>query len=63
MKIFRVILLGLAMALFAVNFWTIDYQDLYSRTSLGAYFRIGVALLLVLLLLVMIKRDRKGVSK
>lgn len=63
MKIFRIVLLALAMALFAVNFWTIDYQDLLGKSSLGAYFRIGVALLLVLLLLVMIKRDRQGQKK
>lgn len=49
MKITRIILLALAMALFAVNFWTIDYQDLWSETSLWAYFRIALALGLVLL--------------
>lgn len=57
MKITRIILLAMSMALFAVNFWTIDYQDLWSETSLWAYFRIVLALGLVLLLLVMVRRD------
>lgn len=59
MKIFRVILLGLAMALFAVNFWAIDYHDLWAKESLWAYFRILMALLMVFLLLFMIRRDMK----
>lgn len=59
MKIIRIILLALAMALFAVNFWTIDYQDLWSETSVWAYFRIVLALCLVFLLLAMVRRDMK----
>lgn len=31
MRIFRIVLLGLAMALFAINFWAIDYQDLWGK--------------------------------
>lgn len=59
MKKFRIVLLALAMGLFAINFLTVDYQDLWSKTSLGAYFRIGVALMLVFLLLAMVRRDMK----
>ena len=58
MKIFRIVLLALAMGLFAVNFLTIDYQDL-SKTSLWSYFRISFALVLVFLLLAMVRRDMK----
>ena len=57
MTIIRIILLAMAMALFAVNFWAIDYQDLGSKTSVWAYFRIAIALGLVLLLLAMVRRD------
>lgn len=35
MRIFRIVLLGLAMALFAINFWAIDYQDLWGKTASG----------------------------
>lgn len=59
MKIFRIVLLALAMGLFAVNFLTIDYQDLWSKTSLWSYFRISFALVLVFLLLEMVRRDMK----
>ena len=59
MKIFRIILLGVAMALFAVNFIAIDFQDLYSKQSLWAYFRIGVAFVLIITLLVALRRDFK----
>jgi len=59
MKIFRIILLGMAMALFAVNFWAIDYQDFWAKQSLWAYFRIAVAFVLVLLLLFAVRRDFK----
>lgn len=61
MKIFRVILLALAMALFALNFWSIDYQDILSKQSLWAFFRIAFAFMLVLLLVGMVRKDlRKG---
>lgn len=60
MKIFRIILLALAMALFAVNFWTIDYQDIFAKASLWAYFRIALSFLLVFLLLAMVRRDMNG---
>lgn len=60
MKKIRIVLLALAMGLFAVNFWTIDYEHLASSASLWAYFRIAVALFLVLLLLAMVRKDRKG---
>lgn len=63
MKLFRIVLLGMAMALFAINFWTIDYQDLYSKQSGWAYFRIIVAFVLVLLLLVAVRRDFKQKSR
>lgn len=59
MKIFRIVLLALAMGLFAVNFLAVDYQDLWSKTSLWSYFRIIFALILVLLLLAMVRRDMK----
>ena len=59
MKIFRIVLLALAMGLFAVNFLTIDYQDLWSKTSLWSFFRISFALVLVFLLLAMVRRDMK----
>lgn len=59
MKKFRIILLAMAMALFAVNFWAIDYQDFVSKQSLWAYFRIAVAFLLVLLLVAGIRQDLK----
>ena len=39
MRIFRIVLLGLAMALFAINFWAIDYQDLWGKNSQWAYLR------------------------
>ena len=44
MRIFRIVLLGLAMALFAINFWAIDYQDLWGKSSQWAYLRILAAL-------------------
>lgn len=59
MKIFRIVLLGLAMALFAMNFLTIDYQNLLASASLWAYFRIAIAFLIVVLLIGMIRKDRK----
>ncbi len=59
MKVFRMILLGLAMALFAVNFWAVDYRNPGSGQSMWAYFRIGVAFVLVLILLGAIRRDFK----
>lgn len=59
MKVFRIILLGLAMALFVMNFWTIRYEDWMGKASLWAYFRIVLAFVLVLLLLRMILKDRK----
>lgn len=63
MKIVRIILLALAMALFAVNFWTIDYQDIWSKQSCWAYFRIGIAFLLVLLLVAGLRQDLKKRSR
>ena len=38
MRMFRIVLLGLAMALFAINFWAIDYQDLWGKNSQWACF-------------------------
>ena len=64
MRIFRIVLLGLAMALFAVNFWVINYQDLWGKTSQWAYIRIFAAFVIVIILLQMIKRDiRNGKAK
>lgn len=60
MKIVRIILLGMAMALFALNFWAVDYQDLWSKQSMWAYFRILVAFILVIILLRAIRRDFKS---
>lgn len=59
MKIIRIILLALAMGLFAVNFWTIDYLDLGSGRSCWAYFRIAVAFFLVMLLVAGLRQDLK----
>ena len=59
MKVFRIILLGVAMALFAVNFIAIDFNDLYSNQSMWAYLRIGVAFILIVSLLVALRRDFK----
>lgn len=59
MKIIRIILLAMAMALFAVNFLTIDYQELWSKASFWAYFRIVFALILIFLLLAMVRKDMK----
>lgn len=60
MKIFRIILLGLAMALFAMNFWAIDYQDLWGKASQWAYLRIFAAFIIVIIVLKMVKRDTKN---
>lgn len=63
MKIFRIILLGLAMALFVVNFLTIDFQDLSGTQSLWAYCRIAIAFVLILLLVSFVRKDRKKAKK
>lgn len=55
LRIFRLILLAVATALLVVNFWTIDYQNLIAKDSLWAYFRIGVAVLLIVLLVRIIR--------
>lgn len=60
MKIFRVILLALAMALFAVNFWAIDYQHLWGKESQWAYIRIFAAFVILVIVLRMVKRDFKN---
>ena len=60
MKIFRIVLLGLAMALFAVNFWAIDYQDLWGQGSQWGYLRILAAFIIVIILLRMVKKDIKS---
>lgn len=60
MRIFRIVLLGLAMALFAINFWAIDYQDLWGKNSQWAYFRILAAFIIVIFVLRMVKRDIKN---
>lgn len=60
MKILRVVLLGLAMALFAVNFWAVDYQDLWGSANQGAYVRILAAFIIVVVLLRMVKKDIKN---
>ena len=59
MKKFRILLLVLAMAVFAFNFLTIDYQHLFAKASLFAYLRILLALILVFLLLSMVRKDLK----
>ena len=63
MKIFRLVLLGMATALAVVNFWAIDYQDLWVKQSLWAYFRIALALLLVGVLVHIIRKDTTRVKK
>ena len=60
MRIFRIVLLGLAMALFAINFWAIDYQDLWGKNSQRAYLRILAAFIIVIFVLRMVKRDIKN---
>ena len=60
MRIFRIVLLGLAMALFAINFWAIDYQDLSGKNSQWAYLRILAAFIIVIFVLRMVKRDIKN---
>ena len=60
MRIFRIVLLGLAMALFAINFWAIDYQDLWGKNSQWAYLRILAAFIIVIFVLRMVKRDIKN---
>ena len=60
MRIFRIVLLGLAMALFAINFWAIDYQDLWGKNSQWAYLRIFAAFIIVIFVLRMVKRDIKN---
>lgn len=57
MKIFRIFLLAAAMAVFVMNFLTIDYNALLSSKSLWAYFRVGLTFVLILLLVVAIKKD------
>ena len=57
MRIFRIVLLGLAMALFAINFWAIDYQDLWGKNSQWAYHRILAAFIIVIFVLRMVKQD------
>ena len=60
MRIFRIVLLGLAMALFAINFWAIDYQELWGKNSKCAYLRILAAFIIVIFVLRMVKRDIKN---
>lgn len=57
MKIFRLVLLGLVTALVVINFWTIDYQDLCAKENLWAYFRIAVALFLIVLLVRILRKS------
>lgn len=58
MKIFRLILLALATALAVINFWTIDYNDLWGTASQWAYLRIAAAaaVALMVVLVVMIRK-------
>ena len=67
MRIFRIVLLGLfpyttlfRSALFAINFWAIDYQDLWGKNSQWAYLRILAAFIIVIFVLRMVKRDIKN---
>ena len=50
MRIFRIVLLGLAMA----------YQDLWGKNSQWAYLRILAAFIIVIFVLRMVKRDIKN---
>lgn len=59
MKIIRIILLAAAMAVFTLNFLTVDYQDLLAKQNLWAYCRILLAFVLVLLLVAAIRKDWK----
>ena len=60
MKTLRIIALGLAMAVFILNFWTIDYDNLTSESSLWAFGRIVAALALVIFTARMVKKDRQN---
>ena len=59
MKIIRILLLALAMTVFAVNFWTVDTSVLWSEQNLWAGVRILLAFLLVLLLVGMVRKDMR----
>lgn len=61
MKIFRLFLLALATALFAINFWAIDYNNLVAKESLWAYFRIVVAVVLIVLIVKTIRNAGKKI--
>ena len=56
MKIFRLILLAVATALAVINIWSVNSQDLWSEQNLWAYFRIGVALIIIVLLVRIIRK-------
>ena len=60
MRIFRIGLLGLAMALFAINFCAIDNHDEMGKNSQWAYLRILAAFIIVIFVLRMVKRDIKN---
>lgn len=51
-------LLALATVLFTVNFWAVDYQNLTSPVSLWAWFRIVMALFIIILLVSIIRKKR-----
>lgn len=56
MRIFRLILLAAATALAVINFWTIDYSDLWGKASQWAYIRIALAVVLVVVLVGIIRK-------
>lgn len=56
MRIFRLILLAAATALAVINFWTIDYSDLWGKASQWAYIRIVLAVVLVVVLVGIIRK-------
>ena len=61
MKIFRLVMLAIATALFAINFWTIDYSALTSSVSLWAYCRIVMLGVIIVLLVSVIRKGNKRV--
>lgn len=52
-------MLAIATALFAINFWTINYDALTSSVSLWAYCRIVMLAVIIVLLVSIIKKGNK----
>ncbi len=60
MQILRLVLIALLTGIVIVNFWIIDYDDLWSRNSLWAYVRMTFAVILIILLVNILRhRDKR----